>query len=68
MIPNIYKCLRKNGQVVFSGILSSQKEEIIKILQQHIKMQKKNLDLGEVLLKKEQMDQVKTAMEQREVI
>ena len=32
MIPNIYKCLRNNGEVIFSGILNSQKEEIIKIL------------------------------------
>ena len=32
MIPNIYECLRKNGEVIFSGILNSQKDEIIKIL------------------------------------
>jgi len=32
MIPNIYKCLRSNGEVIFSGILNSQKDEIIKIL------------------------------------
>ena len=32
MIPNIYKCLRNNGEVIFSGILNSQKEEIINIL------------------------------------
>ena len=32
MIPNIYKCLRNNGAVIFSGILNSQKDEIIKIL------------------------------------
>jgi len=32
MIPNIYKCLRNNGEVIFSGILNSQKDEIIKIL------------------------------------
>ncbi len=32
MIPNIYKCLRNNGEVIFSGILHSQKDEIIKIL------------------------------------
>ncbi len=32
MIPNINKCLRNNGQVIFSGILNSQKDEIIKIL------------------------------------
>jgi len=32
MIPNIYKCLRNNGGVIFSGILNSQKDEIIKIL------------------------------------
>ncbi len=35
MIPNIYKCLRKNGHVIFSGILNSQKDEIIKILNQN---------------------------------
>ncbi len=32
MIPNIYKCLRNNGEVIFSGILNSQKDEIIKII------------------------------------
>ncbi len=32
MIPSIYKCLRNNGEVIFSGILNSQKDEIIKIL------------------------------------
>ena len=32
MIPNICKCLRNNGEVIFSGILNSQKDEIIKIL------------------------------------
>jgi len=35
MIPNIYKCLRDNGEVIFSGILNSQKDEIIKILIQN---------------------------------
>jgi len=35
MIPNIYKCLRNNGEVIFSGILISQKDEIIKILIQN---------------------------------
>ncbi len=35
MIPNIYKCLRNNGKVVCSGILNSQKDEIIKILIQN---------------------------------
>jgi len=35
MIPNIIKCLRKNGEVIFSGILNSQKDEIIKILIQN---------------------------------
>ena len=35
MIPNIYKCLRSNGEVIFSGILNSQKDEIIKILIQN---------------------------------
>jgi len=32
MIPDIYKCLINNGEVIFSGILVSQKDEIIKIL------------------------------------
>ncbi len=35
MIPNIYKCLRNNGEVVFSGILNSQKDEIVRILIQN---------------------------------
>ena len=35
MIPNIYKCLSKNGEVIFSGILNTQKDEIIKILIQN---------------------------------
>jgi len=35
MIPNIYKCLSNNGEVIFSGILNSQKNEIIKILIQN---------------------------------
>jgi ribosomal protein L11 methyltransferase len=35
MIPNIYKCLRNNGGVIFSGILNSQKDEIIKIIIQN---------------------------------
>ncbi len=30
-----YKCLRNNGEVIFSGILNSQKDEIIKILIQN---------------------------------
>ena len=47
MIPNIYKCLRDNGEVVFSGILKSQKDEIIKILIQN------NLKLLEVSSKKD---------------
>jgi len=32
MIPNVYKCLRNNGEVIFSGILNSQKDEIIQTL------------------------------------
>ena len=32
IIPDINKCLRNNGQVIFSGILNSQKDEIFKIL------------------------------------
>ena len=35
MIPNIYNCLSSNGVVIFSGILNSQKDEIIKILIQN---------------------------------
>ncbi len=35
MIPNIYKCLSINGEVIFSGILNSQKDEIIKTLIQN---------------------------------
>jgi len=35
MIPNIYECLSNNGEVIFSGILNSQKNEIIKILIQN---------------------------------
>ncbi|MBO8221546.1 50S ribosomal protein L11 methyltransferase [Prochlorococcus marinus] len=35
MIPNIYNCLRNDGEVIFSGILNSQKDEIIKILIQN---------------------------------
>ena len=35
MIPSIYKCLSNTGEVVFSGILNSQKDEIIKILIQN---------------------------------
>ena len=47
MIPNIYKCLRNDGEVVFSGILNSQKDEIIKILIQN------NLKLLDVSSKKD---------------
>jgi len=47
MIPNIYKCLRKNGEVIFSGILNSQKDEIIKILIQN------NLKLLDVSTRKD---------------
>jgi len=35
MIPNIYECLSNNGEVIFSGILNLQKDEIIKILIQN---------------------------------
>jgi len=38
MIPNIYKCLKNNGEVIFSGILNSQKDEIIKILIQIVSL------------------------------
>ncbi len=47
MIPNIYKCLRNNGEVIFSGILNSQKDEIIKILIQN------NLKLLDVSTRKD---------------
>ena len=47
MIPNIYKCLRNNGAVIFSGILNSQKDEIIKILIQN------NLKLLDVSTRKD---------------
>ena len=47
MIPNIYKCLRNNGEVIFSGILNSQKDEIIKILVQN------NLKLLDVSTRKD---------------
>ncbi len=47
MIPNIYKCLRNNGKIVFSGILNSQKDEIIKILTQN------NLKLLDVSTRKD---------------
>ena len=32
IIPDISKCLKNNGEVILSGILNSQKDEIIKIL------------------------------------
>ena len=35
MIPNIYKCLRSDGEVIFSGILNSQRDEIIEIINQN---------------------------------
>ncbi len=47
MIPNIYKCLRNNGEVIFSGILNSQKDEIIKIII------KNNLKLLDVTTRKD---------------
>ena len=47
MIPNIYKCLVKNGIVIFSGILNSQKDKIIKILNQS------NLKILDVSLRKD---------------
>ncbi len=47
MIPNICKCLRNNGEVIFSGILNSQKDEIIKILIQN------NLKLLDVSTRKD---------------
>ena len=47
MIPNIFQCLRNNGEVIFSGILTSQKDEIIEILIQN------NLKLLDVSSKKD---------------
>jgi len=47
MIPNINKCLRNKGEVIFSGILNSQKDEIIKILNNN------NLKLLDVSTKKD---------------
>ncbi len=47
MIPNIYNCLNNNGGVIFSGILNSQKDEIIKILIQN------NLKLLDVSTRKD---------------
>jgi ribosomal protein L11 methyltransferase len=47
MIPNIYMCLRNNGEVIFSGILNSQKDEIIEILIQN------NLKLLDVTTRKD---------------
>ena len=47
MIPNIYKCLKNDGEVVFSGILNSQKNEIINLLTQN------NLKLLDVSSKKD---------------
>ena len=47
MIPNIYKCLRNNGKVIFSGILNTQKNEIIKLLIQN------NLQLLDVSSRKD---------------
>ncbi len=47
MIPNIYTCLSNNGEVIFSGILNSQKDEIIKTLIQN------NLKLMDVSTRKD---------------
>jgi ribosomal protein L11 methyltransferase len=47
MIPNIYNCLSNNGEVIFSGILSTQKDEIIKTLTQN------NLKLLDVSTRKD---------------
>tara|TARA_Y100001970_G_scaffold110193_1_gene137662 strand:+ start:3521 stop:4435 length:915 start_codon:yes stop_codon:yes gene_type:complete len=39
IIPDISNCLRNNGEVIFSGILNSQKDEVIKILNiNHLKL------------------------------
>ena len=39
MIPDIYKCLKKDGIIILSGILYSQKDEIIQILKMnHLKL------------------------------
>ena len=47
MIPNIHNCLSNNGVAIFSGILNSQKDEIIKILIQN------NLKLLDVSTRKD---------------
>ncbi len=47
MIPKISNSLRNNGEVIFSGILNSQKDEIIKILNQN------NLKLLDVSTRKD---------------
>ena len=47
IIPSICKCLRNNGEVILSGILNSQKDEIIKILNQN------NLKLLDVSIRKD---------------
>ena len=47
MIPHIYNCLNNNGEVIFSGILNSQKNEIIKTLTQN------NLKLMDVSTRKD---------------
>ena len=47
MIPYIYSSLRNNGEVIFSGILNSQKDQIIKILIQN------NLKLLNVSIRKD---------------
>jgi len=47
MIPNIHKCLRNNGEVIFSGILNTQKDEIIKTITQN------NLKLLDVSTRKD---------------
>ena len=39
IIPDISNCLRNKGEVIFSGILNSQKDEVIKILNiNHLKL------------------------------
>ncbi len=47
MMPNISNCLRNNGGVILSGILNSQKDEIIKILVEN------DLKLLDVSIKKD---------------
>ena len=47
LIPNMSKCLLEDGKIILSGILNSQKDEIIKTLNLN------NLKLVDISLKKD---------------